>query len=80
LITSAEHYDLDTLKAHGLNYTRFYPGAMFETIDKFITGNPLGPKSRDLVSSERLKHEDGNRQMTTPTYAIDISVRIKRLQ
>jgi hypothetical protein len=56
------------------------PGAMFETIDKFITGNPLGPKSRDLVSSERLTHEDGNRQMTTPTYAIDISLRIKRLQ
>lgn len=61
LITSAEHYGavinkafdyvpyLDTLKAHGLNYTRFYAGAMFETIDKFITGNPLGPKPRDLI-------------------------------
>jgi hypothetical protein len=61
LITSAEHYGavvnkafdytpyLDTLKEHGLNYTRFYPGAMFETIDKFITGNPLGPKPRDLI-------------------------------
>src|SRR6266852_4231737 len=61
LITSAEHYGavinkafdyvpyLDALKDHGLNYTRFYPGAMFETIDKFITGNPLGPKPRDLI-------------------------------
>jgi hypothetical protein len=61
LITSAEHYGavinkafdyvpyLDALKKHGLNYTRFYPGAMFETIDKFITGNPLGPKPRDLI-------------------------------
>src|SRR5579872_775340 len=61
LITSAEHYGavinkafdyvpyLDALKAHGMNYTRFYPGAMFETIDKFITGNPLGPKPRDLI-------------------------------
>jgi hypothetical protein len=61
LITSAEHYGavinkafdyvpyLDALKEHGLNYTRFYPGAMFETIDKFITGNPLGPKPRDLI-------------------------------
>jgi hypothetical protein len=61
LITSAEHYGavinsafdyvpyLDTLRAHGLNYTRFYPAAMFETIDKFITGNPLGPKPRDLI-------------------------------
>ena len=61
LITSAEHYGavinkafdyvpyLDALQSHGLNYTRFYPGAMFETIDKFITGNPLGPKPRDLI-------------------------------
>jgi hypothetical protein len=61
LITSAEHYGavinkafdyvpyLDALKEHGLNYTRFYPGAMFETIDKFITGNPLGPKPQDLI-------------------------------
>ena len=61
LITSAEHYGavinnafdyvpyLEALKEHGLNYTRFYPGAMFETIDKFITGNPLGPKPRDLI-------------------------------
>lgn len=61
LITSAEHYGavintafdyvpyLDALQKHGLNYTRFYAGAMFETIDKFITGNPLGPKPRDLV-------------------------------
>lgn len=61
LITSAEHYGsvinkafdyvpyLDTLKAHGLNYTRIYPGAMFETTDKWITGNPVGPKPRDLI-------------------------------
>jgi len=61
LITSAEHYGavingafdyvryLDTLKAHGLNYTRFYPGAMFEPIGKFMPGNTLGVKSRDLV-------------------------------
>jgi hypothetical protein len=61
LITSAEHYGavinkafdyipyLDTLQKYQLNYTRFYPGAMFETIDKFITGNPLGPKPRDLI-------------------------------
>jgi len=61
LITSAEHYGavinkafdyvpyLGALQKHGLNYTRFYAGAMFETIDKFITGNPLGPKPRDLT-------------------------------
>ena len=61
LITSAEHYGavinkafdyvpyLDALNAHGLNYTRIYPGAMFETTDKWITGNPVGPKPRDLI-------------------------------
>jgi len=61
LITSAEHYGavinksfdyiayLDALKEHGLNYTRIYPGAMFETADKWITGNPSGPKPRDLI-------------------------------
>jgi hypothetical protein len=61
LITSAEHYGsvvnkafnyvayLDTLKAYGLNYTRIYPGAMFETTDKWITGNPDGPRAQDLI-------------------------------
>ncbi len=61
LITSAEHYGavinkafdyvpyLDALKAHELNYTRIYPGAMFETTDKWISGNPVGPKPRDLI-------------------------------
>lgn len=61
LITSAEHYGavinsafdyipyLDALKEYGLNYTRIYAGAMFETTDKFVTGNPLGPKPRDLI-------------------------------
>ncbi|MGB8481840.1 MAG: hypothetical protein WCE63_23805 [Acidobacteriaceae bacterium] len=62
LITSAEHYGsvingdfdyvpyLDKLKAYGLNYTRIYPGAMFETYDKWIAGNPLGPTSEGLVA------------------------------
>ncbi|MBZ5594261.1 MAG: hypothetical protein LAP39_18625 [Acidobacteriia bacterium] len=71
LITSAEHYGavinrafdyvpyLDTLKAHGLNYTRPYAGAMFETIDKFITGNPLGPKPRDLVAPWARSNQPG---------------------
>jgi len=47
LITSAEHYGavvnrpfdyrayLDALKAYGLNYTRIYPGFLFEPVDKF---------------------------------------------
>ena len=61
LITSAEHYGavinkdfdyvqyLDALKAYGLNYTRIYPGALFETVDKYMPGNPLGPKPRSLI-------------------------------
>ena len=61
LITSAEHYGavinkdfdyvayLDALKAHGLNYTRFYPGAMLEPVGKFMAGNTLGPKPGSLI-------------------------------
>ncbi len=61
LITSAEHYGavinkdfdyvayLDALQAHGLNYTRFYPGAMFEPEGKFMRGNTLGPQPGSLI-------------------------------
>jgi hypothetical protein len=61
LITSAEHYGavinkdfdyvayLDALRAYGLNYTRIYPGALFEPVGKFSKGNPLGPKPSSLV-------------------------------
>jgi len=61
LITSAEHYGavinqdfdyvayLDALQAHELNYTRFYPGAMFEPAGKFMAGNTLGPRPSALV-------------------------------
>ena len=61
LITSAEHYGavinkdfdyvkyLDALKAYGMNYTRIYPGAMFETVGKYMTGNTLGPKPGGLI-------------------------------
>ena len=61
LITSAEHYGavinkdfdyvtyFDALKSYGLNYTRIYPGAMFEPMGKFIKQNPLGPKPASLV-------------------------------
>jgi hypothetical protein len=61
LITSAEHYGgiingdfdyvpyFDKLKKYGLNYTRIYPGAMFETFGKWIVGNPLGPRGSSLI-------------------------------
>src|SRR5262249_55704389 len=61
LITSAEHYgalvnkDFDyvtyfeALKSYGLNYTRIYPGVLFEPMGKFIKGNTLGPKPASLI-------------------------------
>lgn len=61
LITSAEHYGavinrdfdylpyLDTLQSFGLNYTRIYPGALFEPMGKFLSGNVLGPKMGALI-------------------------------
>ena len=61
LITSAEHYGavvngafvyekyLEALKSYGLNYTRIYPGALFEPVDKFIKGNTLGVNPEKLV-------------------------------
>ena len=61
LITSAEHYGgvvngafdyvryFDALKAYGLNYTRIYPGYLFEPVGKYVKGNTLGVKPADLV-------------------------------
>ena len=61
LITSAEHYGavvnkafdynayLDALKSYGLNYTRIYPGFLFEPVDKFHKGNTLGVKPDNLI-------------------------------
>ncbi len=55
LITSDHHYGavidqdfdypkfLNYLAVNGMNLTRIYPGGMFETPDKYIKGNPLGP-------------------------------------
>jgi hypothetical protein len=56
LITSDHHYgavidlDFDFIKYLGylsensLNLTRIYPGGMFEPSDKYLPGNPLGPR------------------------------------
>jgi hypothetical protein len=61
LITSAEHYGavinkdfdyiayFDALKSYGLNYTRIYPGALFEPQGKFLPGNSLGPRPSGLI-------------------------------
>jgi len=56
LVTSDHHYGavidadfdfdryLDALAAGGMNLTRIYPGGMFEVEDKYVPGNPLGPR------------------------------------
>ena len=56
LVTSDHHYGavidrdfdyvryLDAMAAAGMNLTRIYPGAMFEAADKYVAGNPLGPR------------------------------------
>ncbi len=56
LATSDHHYGavidanfdfarfLDYLAASGMNLTRIYPGGMFEPPDKYVAGNPLGPR------------------------------------
>lgn len=56
LVTSDHHYGavidaefdfvrfLDALAAGGANLTRIYPGGMFEVEDKYVAGNPLGPR------------------------------------
>ncbi len=61
LITSAEHYGavvngdfddlayLDALASYGLNYTRIYPGYLFEPQDKFIRDNTLAPRPERLI-------------------------------
>ncbi len=56
LITSDHHYGavidrdfdfekyLEYISSQGMNLTRIYPGGMFESPDKYLPGNPLGPR------------------------------------
>src|SRR5215471_17325411 len=71
LITSAEHYGgvvnrdfdyvayFDALKAYGLNYTRIYPGFLFEPMGKFMKGNTLGAKPISLTLPWARSHKAG---------------------
>jgi hypothetical protein len=71
LITSAEHYGgvvnkefdyvayFDALHSYGLNYTRIYPGYLFEPIGKFGNGNTLGVKPASLVVPWGRSNEPG---------------------
>ena len=73
LITSDHHYgavidqDFDFAKYlkfladNGMNLTRIYPGGMFEPPDKYLKGNPLGPRpGRQLLPWAR--SEESRRQ------------------
>jgi hypothetical protein len=73
LITTDHHYgaiiDLDFdyagfleyLAGSGMNLTRIYPGGMFEPTDKYIAGNPLGPRQgRQLLPWVRSDESGAN--------------------
>jgi len=71
LVTSAEHYGavvngafdyvayFDSLARYGLNYTRIYPGFLFEPTDKFIRDNTLAPRPEDLILPWARSREPG---------------------
>src|SRR3984957_19927522 len=71
LITSAEHYGavinldfdyvayLDALKAHGLNYTRIWPGALLEMVGEFTKDNTMGPRPDRTIVPWLRSHEPG---------------------
>ncbi len=73
LITSDQHYgavidqDFDYVKylnylaENSMNLARIYPGGMFEPTDKYLPGNPLGPRpGRQLLPWARSGQEGAN--------------------
>jgi hypothetical protein len=79
LITSDHHYgaiidqDFDYVKylkflgEYGMNLTRIYPGGMFEPADKYLKGNPLGPRSgRQLLPWARSEQTGANPSLAEP--------------
>ena len=79
LITSDHHYgaiiDLDFdfvkylnyLADNGLNLTRIYPGGMFEPPDKYLPGNPLGPRQgRQLLPWAKSDQPGANPLLAEP--------------
>jgi hypothetical protein len=79
LVTSDHHYGavidadfdyarfLDALGAAGMNLTRIYPGAMFEPADKYVAGNPLGPRpGRQLLPWARSTIEGAHPSLSEP--------------
>lgn len=79
LISSDHHYGavidrdfdftryLEYLAAHGMNVTRIYPGGMFESPDKWLPGNPLGPLSgRQILPWQRSDQTGANPALAEP--------------
>lgn len=88
LVTSDHHYGavldaefdfvrfLDTLAASGMNLTRIYPGAMFEATDKYLAGNPLGPRpGRQVLPWARSAEAGASPALAepgSPSYKLDL--------
>jgi hypothetical protein len=88
LITSDHHYGavidkdfdyvkyLDYLSLSGMNLTRIYPGAMFEPTDKYLPGNPLGPRpGRQLLPWVKSSQPGANPLLAEsgqPSYKYDL--------
>jgi hypothetical protein len=88
LITSDHHYGavidrdfdyekfLTYLSANGMNLTRIYPGGMFETPDKYLKGNPLGPlPGRQLLpwaKSDQAGADSTLAEAGKPSYKYDL--------
>jgi hypothetical protein len=79
LITSDQHYGavidrdfdyvkyLDYLAGNSMNLTRIYPGAMFETPDKYVPGSPLGPHpGQQLLPWEKSDQSGANPLLAEP--------------
>jgi hypothetical protein len=79
LITSDHHYGaiidqdfdfvryLNYLADQGMNLTRIYPGGMFEPADKYLPGNPLGPRpGRQLLPWARSDQTGASPLLTEP--------------
>jgi hypothetical protein len=79
LITSDHHYGavidqdfdfaeyLKFLSDNDMNLTRIYPGGMFEPPDKYLKGNPLGPRpGRQLLPWARSEQTGANPSLAEP--------------
>jgi hypothetical protein len=89
LITSDHHYGavidmdfdyakyLEWLAANDMDLTRIYPGGMFEPPDKYLTGNPLGPRQgRQLLPWARSGQTGANPLLAEPgrsSYKFDLN-------